>query len=81
MAAFTAVTTSGLTLGDPFTTRLTVARETFASRATSSSVGAVGRILGPPLCIYQSVYFRGGVIGASLAVQLAGSARSRMIDA
>src|SRR5688500_1942807 len=40
MASRTAVVISGLTLGDPLTTRETVARETPALAATISSVGA-----------------------------------------
>ena len=41
--------TSGLTLGEPFTTRETVARETPATRATSSRV-AGGRVTGVSSC-------------------------------
>jgi hypothetical protein len=40
MASFTTATTSGVTFGEPLTTRETVARETPARAATISSVGA-----------------------------------------
>ena len=57
MAARTPSLTLGLTRGDPFTTRETVARDTPARRATSSRVALVrwlrplGWATGPPMCV------------------------------
>ncbi len=46
MAAWTSLRTSGLTFGEPLTTRDTVARETPARWATSSRVVLVRRVRG-----------------------------------
>ena len=43
-AALTVATTSGLTWSDPLTTRETVERDTPASAATASRVGAMRRV-------------------------------------